>query len=166
MPDTLRWESFSASNASVVSGFNCGTLAYCEAQSEWITSEKVFQSIRDRGTQVWLYFNEANSLVGFGSLGKTQRRYPTQQSEYLKFSIIPSLAIQRQFWGHPHDGRKYSHQIMSHLVMEAQKHGRELLVLDVHEQNTHAIALYIRLGFVNPPGQIHDRYLRMFMTLR
>ena len=118
-----------------------------------------------RGTRVWLYYNEANALVGFGSLGTTRRQFPADSTTYASFSIIPALAVQSPFWGLPRDGTKYSHQILSQLIAEAIASGTELLILDVDIRNRHAIELYMQFGFSNY-GMPRDTQQKMTVRLR
>lgn len=122
--------------------------AWQAAQSAWISTGKAIESISKYGTEVWLYFNQADELVGFGSLGKTRRPVPPPNGPYLHISIIPSLAIRRELWGKPTDPPKYSQQILDDLIYEARAHGTELLILEVDPQNIRAIKLYQSRNFI------------------
>jgi len=147
MSDKLRQVVFSREHVEAVAGLECGEEAWCKAQSQWITTDAVFESMSARETSVWLFFNEANELVGYGALGGTRRPHPPGTSGYKNLSVIPSLAVKRQFWGRPKDGIQYSHQILASLILEAKKRSPTMLILDVDSLNTHAIALYCEFGF-------------------
>ena len=56
--------------------FDCGSSKWAEAATEWIWGSDVLESIKIRKTRVWLYRNEQNVLVGYGSLGFTRRKWP------------------------------------------------------------------------------------------
>ena len=50
-------------------------------------------------------------------------------------------------------GRGVGEALIQALIAWAQREGYERLILDVGEHNSHAIALYARLGF-EPTGQV------------
>jgi hypothetical protein len=137
---------------------NCGEEPWSRAATEWMLGSDVWESIEKRNTQVWLYRNDSDVIVGFGSLGLTRRRWPPPAGGYSNLLIIPMLGIDHRFHGQPPDPRhRYSNQIVSHLRHEAiqlfelhQKVGRStlpLLTLFVHRENIRAIRLYEKFGF-------------------
>lgn len=165
MAELLTKRRFTAADATIVAGFDCGTESWEVAQSNWITSTKVLESIERYGTDVWLYFSQSGELVGFGSVGRTRRPHPPGSNEFANFSTIPSLAVRRQFWGKPLQGEKFSTQIMDDLVLQAYGHKTELLILDVHVQNTHAESFYREYGFSDYFNDIKGEYRRMVLPL-
>jgi ribosomal protein S18 acetylase RimI-like enzyme len=164
MPDMLRKEIFSPDNVGDVADFFCGDQQWDRFQAIWI-KEQAVKSIAQHGTEVFLYYNDQDELVAFGSIGKTRRRYPPPDGEYIHLSIIPSLAIQSQFQGQPNDGSpKYSHQIMEDLIAQARQQGSDILTLDVHQENVRAIKVYEKFGFV-ALGDIYHDHIKMFLRL-
>lgn len=163
MPDMLRQQPFSPDILGEVAGFCCGDEPWEHAQSVWIR-EKALAKMATHGTEVWLYFNELDDLVAFGSLGTTRRRFPPPDGEYTNLSIIPSLAIQTKFQRKPDDPPRYSNQIMEDLIAKSQLHGTDLLTLDVHHKNARAIRFYERFGFVHL-GDVYRNHVKMFLRL-
>lgn len=104
------------------------------------------------GGEVWLYANDAQEIVGFGALGETTWRWPTNKDRPRRLSIIPALGVDRRFHGQPAGppGERFSSQILLDLVYEATRHTERdpVLGLFVHPQNTRAIRFYERAGFV------------------
>jgi len=149
MPDQLRAVAFAPELLSEVAEFDCGDEPYQKELATWLQKEAV--SALGRGTKVWLYINEANEIVGYGSLGQTRWKYPEADSPKSALVIIPAVAVRRSFWGKP-DGRKedrYSSQIMQHLIGEALTWPGSLpaLGLFLHTDNQAALHLYQRFGF-------------------
>jgi ribosomal protein S18 acetylase RimI-like enzyme len=123
----------------------------------------------DRGTQVFLYYNERGQLVGYGSIGTTEWSWPPPDGDKQLVSIIPSVAIATGFQGEPKDGPKeemYCRQIMDHLVKHALENGTEYLALMVHEENDKAIKLYTKYGFEFFEHRHGKKYRKMFCVLR
>ena len=111
-----------------------------------------------RGTTAWLYRNQAEEVVGFGSLGPIRWRWPLPDGSYANLLIIPMLGIDERFHGKPPEEEwRYSRQIMNHLVYEARqmsagaKKPIEWLLLLVHSDNERAIKLYEKFDFVLIP---------------
>ena len=124
--------------------FDCGSGNWAQAATEWIQGSDAWESIKIRKTRVWLYRNEQNVLVGYGSLGFTRRKWPPPNGQHGNLQIIPMLGLDFHFHGKPVDRQwRYSHQIVSHLRYEAistiTQHlasGRStlpLLMLHVHQ---------------------------------
>jgi GNAT superfamily N-acetyltransferase len=166
MPDFLRQRIFSEQCLDELVDFCCGEHPWEEMQERWI-KEKALETIRKYHNQVWLYYNNNDDLVGFGSLGTTSRPYPPPSGNRIKLAIIPSVAVQIRFKGQPvNDPPKYSHQIILSLLNLAKTYDDvNLLTLDVHKDNTRAIKFYKRFGFV-PQGDIHNDHIKMFIRLR
>ena len=89
------------------------------------------------------------------------------------------LGIEQRYRGVPADQEwRYSRQIMSHLIAEAERIVREWkepgprpqrLVLMVHRDNTRAIRAYERCGFEmirNQAGNLAERKAHLLMKLR
>jgi RimJ/RimL family protein N-acetyltransferase len=136
--------------ASAVSMFYFGD-EYWELEIERFIKEVVADVIAEYGTEVWLYATEEDGLVGFGSLGASRWNWPLPTSKRVPISIIPHLGIHKAFWGQPREEgtRRFSDQIMDHLIYEAQQHTERnrALGLFVHPDNHRAIAAYQRAGF-------------------
>lgn len=134
-------------------GFSCGDTDYGRASTQWITGSDVFDSIK-RGTNVWLYRNQAGDVIGFGSIGPIRWRWPLPDGSYTNLLIIPMLGIDERYHGQPPDVQwRYSHQILNHLIYEARSpasessHPIEWLLLMVHPDNQRAIRLYEQFDF-------------------
>lgn len=156
--------------------FDCGPGKWAEAASEWLQGSEVWESIKNRNTRVWLFRNEQNVLVGFGSLGITRRNWPPPDGRYENLQIIPMLGLDHHFHGKPPDRKwRYSHQIISHLRYEAiatlAQHdslGRStlpLLMLYVHQDNAAAIRLYEHFGFTLEPSVKRSDHIMMIQKL-
>jgi hypothetical protein len=157
-PYQLYADELTENDQSELIDFDCGQEPWARAATEWLLGSEVWESIKKRGTRVWLYRTESNVIVGFGSLGVTRRRWPPPDGSYGNLPIIPMLGLDDRFRGQPPDpAKRYSSQIVSHLRYEAkrllaenQDSGREttpLLVLYVHKDNHAAIRLYEKFGF-------------------
>ncbi|HEY8506142.1 MAG TPA: hypothetical protein VIL46_16265, partial [Gemmataceae bacterium] len=67
MPDLLRFVVFTPESADLVRDFDCGDAPYQRELADWIRDEA--EAALERGTKVWLYVNQANEIIGYGSLG-------------------------------------------------------------------------------------------------
>ena len=94
---TLQAVAFDPSMIEAVAGFNCGDESWQRDLASWIINES--HAAMDRGTKVWLYVESAGEIVGYGSLGTTNWKYPDPDSRRTMVAIIPAVAIQRQFHG-------------------------------------------------------------------
>jgi GNAT superfamily N-acetyltransferase len=150
MPTTLIPVAFSSELLPLVQDFDCGDEPHEQELAKWIVTEAI--PTIDAGGKVWLYATEDKQIVGFGSLGISNWRYPDPQSKRISVAVIPAVAIKKQFWGQPPGPRenRYSSQILDHLILEAAKLPitAPVLGLFVHPANTRAVKLYERAGFV------------------
>ena len=165
MSDFLRWAEFTLDMIELdeVQAFTCGTQSWQLQVSDWIKGKPVGKSVREsmlnRNTSVWIYFNSNDDFVGFGSLGPSQWKYPGPRDKML-LSCIPMLGVGSQF-----HRRGYGRQILRDLrrKAESQKTDRPLLGLWVHPENTAAIALYHGDGFTELDRR--DGMIRMALRL-
>lgn len=170
-PYQLYADELTEHDRSELLNLNCGDEAWSRAATEWMLGSDVWDSIQRHGTRVWLYRNDRDVIIGFGSLGITRRRWPPPNGGFSNLLIIPMLGIDHRFHGQPPKPHpRYSNQIISHLRYEAiqllhshLKSGRTtlpLLSLYVHRDNHRAIRLYENFGFTaNPSGERGDLLL-------
>src|SRR5437588_1450035 len=82
--------------------FYCGKNPCQEFMAQWIRNRgEVTQALR--GWKIFLYEIDGK-LVGYGSLNKTSMILPTEfgyGTEQEKIIAIPTLAVDKQFWGQP-----------------------------------------------------------------
>jgi hypothetical protein len=90
--------------------------------ADWIRGigyPTVVSEIR-RGTQVWIYRNAEDDVVGFGSLGLASWKFgPRPQT----VQLIPMLAVVAKYHGLPAVGSgspKYCYQLLEHLLKQAE----------------------------------------------
>src|SRR5436309_3452459 len=120
MHDQLRAVEYQPDMLESVGIFDCGSERYQSELANWLPNEAA--NAMAKGTRVWLYLNQAGEIVGFGSLGPTNWRYPEPTSKRTAVVLIPAVAVRREFWGKPQDvdpEERYSSQILRHLVDEA-----------------------------------------------
>ena len=153
----LTADIFTEADQEDLVGFSCGDSDVGRACTQWILGSDVLDSML-RGTTVWLYRNQAEEVVGFGSLGPIRWRWPLPDGSYTNLLIIPMLGIDERFQGQPLDEEwRYSHQVMNHLVYAAlqmsseAKKPIEWLLLLVHPENHRAIKLYENFDFLLIP---------------
>lgn len=154
MPPFLRAQKFTPEVQSQLGTFDCGTSVFARDMTDWITGPRCFASIRDRGTNVWLFRDDHGSVVGFGSVGETEWKWPDQKSPFKKMSFIPALATHSNFQRTPYDApreEQYSMAILIFLIAQARKLGHQYLVLFAHKDNTGAQSLYEIAGFEYSP---------------
>jgi hypothetical protein len=167
MPTILKQILFDRDLLPLVLDFDCAEQdpprVWEEEINDWIRADPATGDgalfWMAKGTQVWLYADEHDAVVGYGSL--CQSRWPdlavTQRVPKLKrvpISLIPAVGMNRQFHGGPAGAapeERYSTKIMHHLVCEARKHPERqpFLGLYVHPDNEKAIRLYRRMNFVD-----------------
>lgn len=161
-PNQLYTVEFCQADQARLVGFSCGDETWSRHVTEWIRGSDVFSSM-EKGTRVWLYEIPEGEIVGFGSLGTSNWRWPPPRGQRTTIVLIPMLGIDTRFHGQPPDPHwRYSRQIMSHLLAEAQVLAQEWpgepdsrpewLVLMVHQDNERAIRLYEQWGFELIPG--------------
>ena len=155
---------FDATKIDNVRSFRCGENRWEYAIAEWIKGDRVLKSMIQRGTEVWLYY-DGDLLVGYGSLGKTRRKWLPPDGGYQNLSLIPSIAVHSDFQGKPDTKPRYSDLIIGDLIAKARDHGTELLVLDVHEENKRAIAFYNRYDFNAVSAADDHGYITMYHRL-
>ncbi|HEX8524127.1 MAG TPA: GNAT family N-acetyltransferase [Tepidisphaeraceae bacterium] len=149
-----------------VRDFDCGDTSYQTALSEWIKcgnpDNSASADIEKFNTDVWLYYNRAGNLIGFGSLGLTKWTLGEGSKKKVDVVLIPMVAVAKAHWGQP-PGNCYADQIMDDLRAEALKYkeSHPAVVLAVHPENKRAISFYERHGFkmIEPP--MRDGHLRM-----
>ncbi len=149
----LYADKFTEADRGDLVGFSCGESKSGKFCTEWIMGSGAFDSI-NRGSSVWLYRIKAGQVVGYGSLGLVNWRWPLPDGKYTRLLYIPMLGIDQSFHGRPLDPEwRYSRQIMKHLVAEAfrmngeRKKPSEYLLLLVDPTNQAAIRFYERFGF-------------------
>ena len=175
-PFQLFADLFTEDDRADLVNFDCGDSAWAGAATEWIQGSDAIESITKRGTRVWLYRNEQDVVIGYGSLGLTRRQWPPPDGDHANLQIIPMLGIDYRHHGKPSDPEwRYSHQIMSHLRHEAiitlaehvsaGKSTFPILTLYVHENNAAAIRLYQNFGFTPEPAARRGNHLLMLQRL-
>lgn len=165
MATILKTIPFDAELLPLVSDFNCAAeeppKLWEEEINEWIRMEPVAEDgalfWMEKGTQVWLYTNEEDETVGYGSLCESRWPDPAIVEKRTKIkrvpiSLIPAVGLDRRFQGGPEGAaqdERYSTKILRHLLQEACKHSNRqpFLGLYVHPQNERAIRLYRREHF-------------------
>src|SRR5947209_8281695 len=99
MADLLRFVVFTPDLLDLVRDFDYGNEPYQKELADWVRNEAA--TALERGTKVWLYVNQADEIVGYGSLGVTRWKYPDPSSRKAELVVIPAVAIRREFWGKP-----------------------------------------------------------------
>ncbi len=135
----------------LVSDLSFGSDTFGRDASDWI-QDVGYPSVRNeinKGTQVWIYRNTAEDLVGFGSLGVTRWNF---QGSRQAIQYIPMLAVTENQQGRPVEtsgSPKYCRQILSHILDEAEKRlaTSGFVGLSVLPSNAKAISLYEQAGF-------------------
>jgi ribosomal protein S18 acetylase RimI-like enzyme len=167
-------DPFTDADQPAMAGLHCGDEPWARAATAWINGSDVLDSITHWQTRVWVFRDESETVVGFGSLGPTQWRWPPPAGDYTRMLMIPQLGIDARFRGQPPDPeRRYSNQIMSHLIFEAQEWASEirrtkpakkhvaLLILQVHKNNIPARRLYEKFEFIAMPGFESNEHIVM-----
>jgi GNAT superfamily N-acetyltransferase len=161
-----------------VQSFACGDDSWEREASDWIKAPRGSGGGIDaleHGDQVWLYVTSHGDVVGFGSLGAAEQRWPRAKDPTVPVSIIPMLGLDRRFWGQPAGPaeERYSSRILEDLIAEARTRldERPILILFVHLKNRRAFRLYERAGFADLHKPYTDKqtgqaYQRMFLALK
>jgi ribosomal protein S18 acetylase RimI-like enzyme len=106
---------------------------------------------KQRPCHVWLYFNGAQSVVGYGTLGRTRWRWPTPDSPREWVYAIPWVGIRSEYQGQPPGPQedRYSRQIIDDLIAEATDRTDSLPILGlfVHPQNQRGQRFFRNAGF-------------------
>jgi RimJ/RimL family protein N-acetyltransferase len=158
-------DPFTEADQPAMVGLHCGDEPWARAATAWITGSDVLDSRHNHRTRVWVFRDDADSIVGFASLGPTQWRWPPPDGRYTRLLMVPQLGIDARFRGQPPDPAwRYSNQVMSHLIFEAQEWASEirrtkpakkhvkLLILQVHKDNLAARRLYEKFDFIAMPN--------------
>src|SRR4051794_31047260 len=100
----LRVIEFDDELLPLLADFECGDAVWERVVSDWIKDKPVDDNLRESlalGTKVWLYANDDNEVIGFGSLGESNWRYPGEKDPRQAVAIIPNLAVAKRFQGLP-----------------------------------------------------------------
>jgi len=171
MSDRIIREDFAPDkHITAFQKFDCGDHDYQRSVANWIKGmdpeDSVLTDVARRGTQVWVYYNQADELVGFGSLGTHEWSLPPHGKKKVPVVIIPNVAVARRFWGKPADD-PFADQIPDDLRNEAQRYRPtpQALVLCVHPLNQRALRFYERHHFVVIEPPLKDGHLCMATSL-
>ncbi len=124
---------------------------------------------------MWLFRDEEDSIIGFGSLeATTKKRWPPPDGKQSRQLYLRHLGIDARYRGFPPEKEfRYSSRILEHLIAQAKKMAIEirdskppskhveLLTLMVHRDNVPAQKLYERYGFEILPGFERDDHFAM-----
>jgi hypothetical protein len=120
-PDQLFVADFTATDQTRLADFSCGNDVWCHHVAEWLRVSDVLHSMQ-RSTRVWLFENQAGTVVGIASLGVSRWRWPPPDGSLTNILLIPMLGIDVRFQGLPPDPDwKYARQIMSHMLAQARQ---------------------------------------------
>jgi len=173
---------FTRDDLDAVVDFHCGDARWARYVTDWIQGKPggVLEAL-DIGTQVWLYLDQQNEVVGFGSLGYTEWVYPDPfgrgDSKRVPLCIIPAYGVDVRFHKKPNGDwqQHYSSEILADLIAVAarewtREYGSDpnvtpLLGLFVDEQNTRAMRHYENHGFSKYGKPIRNRGQRMLLKL-
>jgi ribosomal protein S18 acetylase RimI-like enzyme len=158
MPGELSPVRFTDQDASSVAGFNCGNAPWAVAIAQWITGSRVIESMQ-KGTDVWRYYDDADTLIGIGAVGRSRRPYPptanASRNDYRDVSIIPAIGVDIN-----HQRQGYGSRILEDLIAIASGHNTPAVYADVHVDNP-AIGIYVKLEFANA-GYAKESYMRLW----
>ena len=132
MPTRLRKVKFTRDLLPRVQDFFCGDQQPWETEAAaWIKSpaadsphDCAVLAVEQCAAQVWLHELEDGTIVGYSSLGPSGWRIPPPNGRRTEISVIPWMAIQKQFWGCPADAdvaEKYSAYLMDDVIAEARR---------------------------------------------
>ncbi len=175
MPARLTAIPFTKDDLDTVANFHCGDDPWAEYVSNWIkgADDGVLVAL-DLGTQVWLYLNSDDDIVGFGSLGMTEWFYPNPYNgKKVKLHVIPAYAVQSRFHKQPPGdwSQHYASEILNDLIAQATYRCLQdpslasLLGLFVDERNQRAIRHYENHGFIKYAKPIKGSGQRMLLNL-
>jgi hypothetical protein len=74
-PHQLYAVDFTEADQARLGGFSCGDEPWSKHVTEWILGSDVLDSMK-RGTRVWLFETAQGEVVGFGSVGTSEWRWP------------------------------------------------------------------------------------------
>jgi hypothetical protein len=179
MPANLTAIPFTKDDLDAVADFDCGDEPWAQYVSDWIKGGPggVLDAL-EAGTEVWLYVNDQNEIVGYGSLGTTNWYYPDPygreaNTKRVSLSIIPAYAVQKAFHKKPAGAwqQHYSSKILLDLLNQALQRCQQkldlapLLGLFVDDRNLHAIRHYENHGFTKYGKPLKGRGQRMLLNL-
>ena len=95
-PHQLYVLDFKESDQNRLAGFSCGNDLWSRHVSEWIRGSDVLDSMK-KGTRVWLFESAAGDVVGFGSIGTAQWRWPPPDGAQTTIVLIPMLGLDVQY---------------------------------------------------------------------
>ena len=158
MPTLLKVLELNPSLLHLVRGCDYGSESYHRELATWLETEA--DEAMTRGTRIWAYATPDGEIAGYSSLGTTLWAYPEPNAKKVQLTVIPAVALRREFWGKPEGAdrdSRFSSQIMRHLLTEAAnwKGNIPAVGLYVHPENRAAIHLYERFGFI----RFHTKYL-------
>lgn len=173
-PDQLFANEFQEADQKRLETFSCGSEEWSRFVTEWIRGSDALES-RRKGTRIWLFENQQQVVVGFGSIAVVKWRWPPPDGDKTNLVLIPMLGLDERFRGLPTDPRwRYSRQIMSHLIAQAIEMNRlwsgdaesrpQWLILKVRQENVRAIRFYERVGFELIPEPVY-RFNHVAMKL-
>ncbi len=111
-PNQLYAVEFTEADQARLVGFSCGDELWSRHVTEWIRGSDVVDSMK-RGTRVWLFETTQGEVVGFGSVGTSEWRWPPPKGSKATIVLIPMLGIDFRFRGDPSDPDwRYSGQLM------------------------------------------------------
>ena len=88
-----------------VQQFDCGTdmggRGFDVDQGSPRQRGRAVDEMENGGLSVWLYATAEGELVGFGSLGESDQRWPKDKDPPIKTSAIPFIGVDCRFWGKP-----------------------------------------------------------------
>lgn len=153
-----RQTDLSAEDLAKIHRFNCGNEPWEQWINGWITnaSDDGVDNALTRGTDVWLFWNESNEFVGFGSLCSSTWPWPGESDPEKRINLIPALGVDMHFQGKPEGSprkERYSWQILGHLIDQVRNPPRRkrkripVLGLYVDLDNGKAINFYRQAGF-------------------
>jgi len=168
---TLVWSPFHPRYLTALSVFDCsdrsGTAREWEREVNlWIrnqTEEGVLHDINNLDADVWIYSNENNRIVGYGSLAPgLWGSVRGVDDERIPVNLLFMVGLDSYYQSKPQTDNKlhrYSYQIIRDLMAKAlkRKHHSTLLGLFVHPENEKARNWYKeKLGFRYLDG--HSEY--------
>ena len=164
--DELRPLEFTPAMTAKVSHFDCGSEPWETEVSDWIKArgdtkgDSALTAMRaEPPVRIWLYINSEDRIVGFGSLGQSEWRWPnSKRSHRTRVGLFPMLGIHKEFQGKPANAgsRKYCYQIVEDLLAKAKSADFKLVGLFVHKSNLKARHIYKKIGFSSFPPSFGD----------
>lgn len=92
----LYADEFTEADQAKLVGFSCGDTTSGRYCTQWIRGSDVVDSIK-QGTKVWLYRNEADRIIGYGSIGPIRWRWPPPDGKYTNLFTSPWWELTSNF---------------------------------------------------------------------